>query len=690
MAKILLVLKKKKKFITNKKERAILSDVLPYELPATFSNRYFYEFLLENKIRLKNNRIQWKEDDEALKVIIKLLFDLNNPRFIQSETNTEITIYPNALKSIPFGYKISHKDKEFRELTIIHPKSQLTLVEFYDEFKELILYYCNISPFSIRRPHKIAKFTYYRDKTHFEDFAHDHEHKTVEEFDKEYENLKTYFVYKEISNIYKFYESYKYHRNEKKYDNLYKFDVSKCFDSIYSHSITWALLDKEQVKDNIVHSKKTFGGQFDRFMQNLNYGETNGIVIGPEFSRIFAELILQQIDRNVRRILKNQSPSLLYRRDYEIFRYVDDVFVFYNDEACREEIMTAYRLQLKEFKLSINNAKSESFEKPIITGITRAKLRITDLLNNYLSFKVEEIERDDETMEKSYSFYVSSNRIITRFKTIIKESEIAYKDIQNYTLACIDRKVHKLIKTYGKIEDKKLYEKKVRNAFTEILDFSFFLYSISPKVNSTIKICMTLSKITKFAKVNENFNRDNQHQIFKKIYDEIFLVLRKYKSSEHTQVETLYLLIALKELGKEYRIDEELLCKHYGIDLKHRICENHLNYFSIVVLLFYIENKKRYAKTKSIIKAHVLKKFKTISTENRTKTTELILLLFDLLVCPYLDRPFKNKLLTLYGIPTRSGRLRTALIKKRECWFTKWTGFDFRKELEAKKSQEVY
>ena len=181
---------------------------------------------------------------------------------------------------------------------------------------------------------------------------------------------------------------------------------------------------------------------------------------------------------------------------------------------------------------------------------------------------MKEVETEDEKTEKYYSFYVSSNRIITRFKTIIKESDIAYKDIQNYTLACIDRRAHKLIKTYAKIDDKKPYEEKVRNSLLEILDFSFFLYSISPKVNSTIKLCMTLSKVTKFAKVKSNFNQDNQHQIFKKIYDEIFLVLKKYKSSEHTQVETLYLLIALKELGREYRIDEELLCKHYGIDLK--------------------------------------------------------------------------------------------------------------------------
>ena len=130
MEKAILDLKKKKKHITNKKERAILSDVLPFELPPTFSNRHFYEFLLENEINLKGNKLSWKEDDESLIEIIKLLFDLKDLDLIQNQTTNEITIEPNqlnrALKTIPFGYKISHKEKEFRELSLIHPKNQLT------------------------------------------------------------------------------------------------------------------------------------------------------------------------------------------------------------------------------------------------------------------------------------------------------------------------------------------------------------------------------------------------------------------------------------------------------------------------------------------------------------------------------------------------------------------------------------
>ena len=80
------------------------------------------------------------------------------------------------------------------------------------------------------------------------------------------------------------------------------------------------------------------------------------------------------------------------------------------------------------------------------------------------------------------------------------------------------------------------------------------------------------------------------------------MVLRKNQNSKYAQVETLYLLIVLKELGREYRLEENVLCKYSAIDIKNKRCEHGLNYFSITVLLFYIEKKRRYNTTKEILK----------------------------------------------------------------------------------------
>ena len=678
-------MKHKKKQINNKKERVILSDVLPFEIPITFSNRHFHNFLVNNHISTDGKMIKWDKNDPILEIIVKLLFGFKKDNPVNDR---QININNGERKTIPFNYKISHKDNDFRELTIIHPKDQLAVIEFYEKYKNMILYYCNISPFSIRRPVKIAKFSYYKDRTHIEKLAYDNEHKSIEEFDKEYENLKTFFVYKEYSNIYRFYESYKYQRCEKKYNRLFKFDITRCFDSIYSHSISWALLNKEVVKDNIEESKKTFGGKFDSLMQNLNYGETNGIVIGPEFSRLFAELILQRIDLNVFRNLKKEK--IKFRTDYEIFRYVDDYFVFYNEEKTKDEILREYKCQLMEYKLYLNDSKSVLFEKPIITNITIAKLNISDLLNNNLNFEFlrKESKNNEEKNEKKYCFYISANKLITKFKKIIKEANIPYKDILNYTLACIDRKTLKLIDIYNEIDEKNKFEKKVTEAVLELLDFTLFLYCVSPRVNTTIKLSLILSKLIKFIKLKGNFYHDNRHIIFKKVYDDIFLVLKKNKSSKYTELETLYLLIALKELGKEYRLDNNILCNYFNIDQKVKSRDHCLNYFSITVLLFYIGNKKRYRDIKDTLKEHIRCKFEKVQKNNRIKMTELTILLFDLLSCPFLEDDFKKELLEYYDITNVSEVNK--IVARKDYWFTKWDNFDFGKELEAKKSLEVY
>ena len=295
---------KKKTKIKYKKERVVMSDILPYEIPITFSNRHFYKFLIRNNIELKNNILFWKKDDEAFNILIEFLFNIKIDRTKIIENNginsyqfIKLDDYKpyqyTFLSTIPFNYKISHKQKEFRELSIIHPANQLSVIEFYEKYKELIIYYCNLSKYSIRKPIKVAKFTYFNDVKHKEKKVTEPSRELIEVFGKEYENLKTFFAYKEFSNIYKFYESYIYQRSEKKFNSLYKFDISKCFDSIYTHSLSWSLTNKEIVKNNIKSNYFTFGGAFDTLQQKMNYNETNGIIIGPEFSRIFAEILLQ-------------------------------------------------------------------------------------------------------------------------------------------------------------------------------------------------------------------------------------------------------------------------------------------------------------------------------------------------------------------------------------------------------------
>jgi hypothetical protein len=731
---------RRKKYIRYGKERAILSDVLPYEVPIIFSNRYFYRFLVNNNITLKGENIEFTDvysgsTSGAFREILKLLFDAQT--IMSANNNVALNSNKVELRKIPFNYRIAHKESDFRELTVIHPLSQLSLIEFYEKYKEQIIYYSKVSPFSIRRPDAVAKFVYFNDKLHDKQMGENDDF--LELRGKEYENLKSFFAYKKYTNIYRFYEDYRYQRAEKKYKILYKFDITKCFDSIYSHSIVWALTNKEIVKDYLGKSKLTFGGRFDRFIQNSNSGETNGIVIGPEFSRIFAEIILQQVDKNVELKLR-EVEKMFHKKDYETYRYVDDYFLFCDSETVKECIVKHFRHELKEFKMALNDSKSRSYVKPMITEISIAKQKINHLFEKEPHFKIlknenisnseaDDNEEEDEVTiirKHIFKFYVNPNKLATKFKTIIKESNVEYKDVLNYTLAILNNKIEKILRRfedrfleYSALECRKelseedlIKKKRLENNFTKFIigyiDFIFFLYSVSPRVNSSIKLASILAKLISYYKGNykgknekgeiKRFDRmrsANKDIVFKKISDDISLILERHQMDKHTQVEVLYLLVVLKELGENYRLSQYQLAKYFNcINKTTGIIElskdKVLNYFSIVVLLFYIKDIKRYIEFKGEIKKYIIHIVKEVDTNKRKRNAETVLLIMDLLVCPYLENDYKETLLKMYSVP--SSLIPTVLKFKeyQKYWFVKWENFDLAKELNSKNSEEVY
>lgn len=208
-------------------------------------------------------------------------------------------------------------------------------------------------------------------------------------------------------------------------------------------------------------------------MQQMNLGETNGIIIGPEFSRIFAEIILQAIDRDVSHKLETGVNPLHNRVDYEIFRYVDDYFIFFNDDKDRTAIVDLLQHTLKEYKLYLNAAKAVVYEKPIITEITMAKQQIAGLLEERIRFSLEEVEGDEGAVLTKGSVYVNANALITSFKTIIKTCGVEYKDMLNYTLSIVERRCEKIIENYLKVAEEYRSENQLIRAIAGILEFVF-------------------------------------------------------------------------------------------------------------------------------------------------------------------------------------------------------------------------
>jgi hypothetical protein len=203
--------------LTHPNLRAILTDTLPFEVPPTFSNRGYYRFLLENKIEIEDNQLQWTCDTDALDAVVFLIFGVKGDKHgnihLATKTITQwgkvksvrsVPLAECSLCTIPFNFRIAH-GIEGRILSVVHPRNQLAVASFYAQFRATIIYYTSLSEFSIRRPASVSRYAFFRDNLHerlFDNSGHG-----VEMDSQEYEELGSYFVYRRFRNIHRFLSS---------------------------------------------------------------------------------------------------------------------------------------------------------------------------------------------------------------------------------------------------------------------------------------------------------------------------------------------------------------------------------------------------------------------------------------------------------------------------------------------------
>lgn len=427
------------------------------------------------------------------------------------------------------------------------------------------------------------------------------------------------------------------------------------------------------------------------------------------------------------------EKKLRQKSDYECYRYVDDYFLFFNDENVRNLFMGSLTKWLKEFKLQINPSKTEVYERPFITKVTIAKQRIETLLSNIFSIplweeiesnsitekdediedeETEDLDKDKEILEKKFNIYLHANDVNTQIKVIVKECGIEYRDIANYLLEKMSQRLDSFLNRYeigfekyerlmSKEETNKddvethaqRTQRKLTNYLVSLIDVTFFVFNSNRQINTTLKLQKIMNSIIIYAKRHGDFKVNNAVRfqtvskdiIFKKIQDEIALVLSTTDSHRNTLHESLYLLILAKELGYAYLFAPEVI--------QSFIKESELQYnlFSCLILLYYYANHKCYVAQKDLLKDEILKKYRLVTESERKRNSELTILTADMMTCPFVDETYKQNLLTLIGITeTRDQQMIMRFAMKQKYIFTRWTMFNLNKELQAKISQEVY
>lgn len=173
------------------------------------------------------------------------------------------------------------------------------------------------------------------------------------------------------------------------YPIVLKADIANFFHTIYSHSIPWGVLGKEYVKkireggnrSEKAALEKHWSSQIDLAVQRGNSRETFGIPVGPDTSRIIAELLLAGVHQT--------EPFRALIEDRGAYRLVDDFFIGFEDELSARQCLEALRRTLWEYNLHLNEDKTDILESR----------RIFDTGWKY---EIDNFQIPDESPQKQY------------------------------------------------------------------------------------------------------------------------------------------------------------------------------------------------------------------------------------------------------------------------------------------------
>lgn len=195
--------------------------------------------------------------------------------------------------------------------------------------------------------------------------------------------------------------NFKFQLIEKSFDKKVELtlDISQFYPTIYTHSIPWAIVGKENAKkffktansdqnkwDNLLKTntdaKAYRAADFiDTLVRNCNDRQSVGLCIGPDTSLILAEVIANRIDNEIEKRLSSISHTAT--------RYYDDYYFYFNNRNEAENALKIIQQVLYEFQLESNENKvnitklpfkyiedwTEQFDRFIFINVDKYELR---------------------------------------------------------------------------------------------------------------------------------------------------------------------------------------------------------------------------------------------------------------------------------------------------------------------------
>lgn len=477
----------------------ILTDLQPVETPQIYTMRYFYNYLIKEKSIVSISKKQ-------------------------PDSEKGITC-PNW-HAAPLKYHTLKDNNELREMSYINLVSMIEVCLYLEKYESFLLNQVNKQSFSIRKHRKRKDLIF----------------KNVNNSQVEYNLNKSTRGKEAAGNFYEigpfarldyFYKSSEWFDLNRKYKYFGKSDYSKCFDSIYTHTFNWVIA--ENTIDAKEFNKKHFLSATDRLLQNMNMSITNGIVVGPEFSRLLAEVILQAIDSDVIKVL--MSEDLIDGVNYSVKRYVDDIFIFANREEDVQKIIYYVTKVAEKYKLRINDEKKMCGKLPHIwSGWISSINNFQKIMIDYIFHPITNNEILYLIKEKNLRTANKIAKIKELFQNVIISDSKMNVKIVSYCLTIFFNKI-KLQKNndvkktiFNFASDKVVYN---------LFDIIFYIYSYASTYNNTEKLISIINVIEN--EIGEEKSNHNLRQIFCR-YSYIF------ENGNFADYTNLIILCAIKKI----------------------------------------------------------------------------------------------------------------------------------------------
>ena len=152
------------------------------------------------------------------------------------------------------------------------------------------------------------------------------------------------------------------------YRYMFVTDITNCYGAIYTHTIAWALMGKEEAKQKR-DKNGLLGNLIDDYIRYMQYGQTNGIPQGSVLSDFIAEMVLAYADKKLGDRLSAEDIN-----NYRILRYRDDYRIFCNSKEESERIAFCLQEVLAELNFQLNAKKTYLTEDVITESIKPDKV----------------------------------------------------------------------------------------------------------------------------------------------------------------------------------------------------------------------------------------------------------------------------------------------------------------------------